>query len=131
MHSISRQEVIEGTKPAKRAKECILFFHSCGDGNTKYPRKTVVFSRPLHFDRCNATFSYCHEMSSVGHLSSVTRVYCCQMVSWIRMPLGMQVGLGPGHIVLDGDPALPPPKGHSPQFWAHICCGQMAAWIKM
>jgi len=27
------------------------------------------------------------------------------------MPLGMEVGLGPGHIVLDGDPASPPPKG--------------------
>jgi len=27
------------------------------------------------------------------------------------MKLGMQVGLGPGHIVLDGDPAPPPPKG--------------------
>jgi len=37
----------------------------------------------------------------------------------------------PGHIVLDGD--LPPPlsKGHSPQFSAHICCGQVAAWIKV
>jgi len=33
--------------------------------------------------------------------------------------------------VLDGDPAPPPPKGHSPQFSAHVCCGQMAAWIKM
>jgi len=37
----------------------------------------------------------------------------------------------PGHIVLDGDPASPPPKVHSPQFSAHICCGQMAGWIKM
>ena len=26
------------------------------------------------------------------------------------MPLGMEVGLGPGHIVLDGDPALHPPE---------------------
>ena len=44
----------------------------------------------------------------------------------------MEVGLGPGHIVLDGDPSPPPPKGgRSPQFSAHICCGQMAAWIKM
>ena len=42
----------------------------------------------------------------------------------------MQVGLGSGHIVLDGDPA-PPPKGHSPPFSAHICCGQMVGWIKM
>jgi len=23
----------------------------------------------------------------------------------------MEVGLGPGHIVLDGDPASPPPRG--------------------
>jgi len=43
----------------------------------------------------------------------------------------MLVGLGPVHIALDGDPAPPPPKGHSPQFPAHVCCGQMAAWIKM
>jgi len=47
------------------------------------------------------------------------------------MKLGVQVGLGPGHIVLDGDPAPPPPKGHSPQFSAHICCSKMAAWIKI
>jgi len=28
-------------------------------------------------------------------------------------------------------PSSPPPKGLSPQFSAHICCGKMAAWIKM
>jgi len=50
---------------------------------------------------------------------------------WIKMPLGMEIGLGPGHIVLDGDTALPPPKGHSPKVSAHICYGQMAGWIKM
>jgi len=44
----------------------------------------------------------------------------------------MQLGLDPGHIVLDGDPTPPPPKGH-PQFSAYrpICCSQMARWIKM
>jgi len=48
------------------------------------------------------------------------------------MKLSMQVGLDPaGDIVLDGDPGPPPPKGHSPIFSAHICCGQMARWIKM
>jgi len=61
----------------------------------------------------------------------MTFVHCGQTVGRIKMKLGVQVGLGPGHIVLDGDPALPPPKGHSPQFSAHICCYQMAAWIKM
>jgi len=49
------------------------------------------------------------------------------------MKLGMHVGLGPGQIVLDGT-QLPSPKGAQPpasQFSAHICCGQMAKWIKM
>jgi len=47
------------------------------------------------------------------------------------MKLGVRVGLGPGHIVLDGDPATPPPKRHSPKYSAHVCCGQTAGWIKM
>jgi len=47
------------------------------------------------------------------------------------MKLGVQVGLGTGHIVLDGDPGPNLPKGHSPQFSARTCCGQMARWIKM
>ena len=44
------------------------------------------------------------------------------------MKLGTQVGLGPGHIVLNGDPATPVPKGGQR---AHICCDQMAAGIKI
>jgi len=49
------------------------------------------------------------------------------------MKLGMHVGLGPGQIVLDGDPPPPPEKGRSlrTQFSAHVCCGQMAGWFKM
>ena len=38
---------------------------------------------------------------------SVTLVYCGQTVGWIKMPLVMEVDLNPGHIVLDGDDALP------------------------
>ena len=38
-------------------------------------------------------------------------IYCGQMTGWIKMPLGMEVGLGPGHIVLDWDPVAPPEKG--------------------
>jgi len=57
-------------------------------------------------------------------------VYCGQIAAWIKMPLGIEVGLGPGHIVLGGDPA-PPKKGHSPQFLADVCCGQTAGWIKV
>ena len=42
--------------------------------------------------------------------------YCGQTTGWIKLALGTGVGLGPGHIVLDGDPAPPPQKGHSPNF---------------
>jgi len=45
-------------------------------------------------------------------------LYCGQTVGWIKMTLGMQVGLVPGHIVLDGDPAPLPQKGAEPRsFW--------------
>jgi len=40
----------------------------------------------------------------------VTLMYCGQMVEWIKMPLSREIGLGPGHILLDGDPA-PLPNG--------------------
>jgi len=33
--------------------------------------------------------------------------------AWIKMSRGMEVGLGPGDFVLDGDPAPPPRKGGS------------------
>jgi len=49
------------------------------------------------------------------------------------MALGKEVGLGPGHIVLDGDPAPFPQKRAEPppNFSAHVYCGQTAGWIKM
>ena len=47
------------------------------------------------------------------------------------MPLGKEVGLSPGHIVLHGDPSPPPKNWHSPHFSAHVYCDQTAGWIKM
>jgi len=48
------------------------------------------------------------------------------------MPLGMELGLGPGDFVLDGDPASPPQiGGAAPKFTAHVYCDQTAGWIKM
>ena len=59
-------------------------------------------------------------------------VRCGQTAGWINMPLGMEVGLRPGDIVLDGDPAPPPQKGSTaaPQFQP-MYCGQTAGWMKM
>ena len=47
---------------------------------------------------------------TVAHQFSAHICYC-QMAEYIKMPLGMEVGFGPGDIVLDGDPTPPPQKG--------------------
>jgi len=54
-------------------------------------------------------------------------VYCGQTAWWVKMALGMEVGLGPGHIVLDGNPApLPQNEAGPPIFgpfllWPNFC----------
>ena len=42
--------------------------------------------------------------------------YCGQTARWIKMPLGTEVGLGLGDIVLDADPLPPTKKGTAPSF---------------
>jgi len=51
-----------------------------------------------------------------GHSSPQfsAHVCCRQTAGWLKIPLGSEVCLGPGHIVLDGDP---PPKGTAPNLW--------------
>ena len=48
---------------------------------------------------------------SILSVLSMTLVYCSKSVKWIKMKLGTQVGLRPGHIVLDGDRATPHQRG--------------------
>jgi len=55
------------------------------------------------------------------------------MTGSIKTKLGREMGLGPSHIVLDGDPA--PPKGGGAQQPHPIFCPRIVAnswtWIKM
>jgi len=106
------QLLAPSTNPATHLAEKIPFWATVS--------KTV---RPMLSVRC---LSVC--LSCV----SVTLVHCRQTVGWIKTKLGMQVGLSPGHIVLDRDPAAPQQKGGgaSPNS-VHVYCGQTAGWIKM
>ena len=47
----------------------------------------------------------------------LAHVYCGQKAGWIKIPLGTDVGLGPGD-VLDADRTQPLP------LLAHVYCGQ-------
>jgi len=71
-------------------------------------------------------FALCYRtVVCVSVCLSVTLVYCGQMLGWIKLKLGVKVGLGPGHIVLDGDPAPPTETGTvAPPLFGHVYCGQ-------
>ena len=50
----------------------------------------------------------------------MAHVYYGQMSGWMKTPLGTEVDLGPGHIVLDGVPALA--KGaQQPPYFGPMC----------
>ena len=95
-----------------QARKNFVTFGHCGFWATVC--KTV---RPILSDRCLPVLSICD-------------VDVLWPNGWMDQDkLGLEVELSPGHTVLDGDPA--PQKGHSPQFSAHVCCGQTTGWIKM
>jgi len=95
----------------------------------------------LHFCPCNFWVTVCkmvRRMLSYCCLSMcvclVTLVYCGQTVGWISMPIGMEVGLGPGHCVR-WDPAppkvgtaAPPPIFGACLLWQNGWMDQDATW---
>jgi len=87
--------------------------------------KTV---RPVLADGCLSVLFVCLVRLSV------TFMYCGQMVGWIKVNLGTQVGVAPGHIVLDGVPAALRQRGTDPPifgpylFWPNGWMDQDATW---
>ena len=108
----------------------ILFYFRHGSVLNKTLKHSKIFKNNFWATVCKTVRPMLSVRCPVLSCLSVTFVHCGQTVGRIKTKLGVQVGLGPGHIVLDGDPSPPPPKWHNPPFSAHICCGQMAAWIK-
>ena len=58
----------------------------------------------------------CPVCRSVCLSCPVTLVYYGQTVEWIKTTLGMEIGLGPGHNVLDWDRASLPERDRAPNF---------------
>ena len=97
--------------------------YSCNSRHESQSNWTNVLSRSQDCGLIGQPFVKRFALVCLSVLS-VTLVYCGQWVGWIKTKLGTRVGRGPGHIVLDGDPPPPAPKGHSPhRISAHICCG--------
>jgi len=61
----------------------------------------------------------------------MAHVYCGQTAGWMKMPLGVEIGLGQGRVVLDGDLFPQRRNTAAPQFSARVYCGQTAGRIKM
>jgi len=61
-------------------------------------------------------------------------ICCGQMAGWIKRPLGREVGLGPGNIVFDADPALSqgaePPIFGPYLLWPNGWMDQDATWFE-
>jgi len=99
--------------------------------NTFYWATVCKTLRPMLSDRCLS----CRVLSCLSACLTVTLVYCGQTVEWIKMKLGVHVGLGPGDIVLNGDPA-PLPKGTQPPIfgpyllWPNGWNDQNATWYE-
>jgi len=57
-------------------------------------------------------------------------VDCGQTAGWIKMPLGMEIGLSLGACVR-WDAALPPKQRAAQPLFRHVYCGQTAGWLMM
>ena len=72
-------------------------------GRSRFARHCVRWSpAPPPLKGCSPQFS--------------ANVRCGQTAGWTKMPLGVEVGLGPGDFVFDGDPAPPEKRLQPPIF---------------
>jgi len=95
-------------------------------------RPISVVAKWLHGPRCHLAWSWrrprprrlCVRWGPRSHLHKrgrripqkrkLVHVYCGQTAGWMKLVLGMEVGLSPGDFVLDGDRVPFPQKGAEP-----------------
>ena len=95
----------KGVEPHPIFGPRLLWPNGCMDQDATWyggrPRPT------RHCVRCGP--SYPRKRGTPTSTQFLAHVYSCQMAEWMKAPLGTEVELGSGHIVLDGVPG--PPKG--------------------
>jgi len=115
-----------GTAAPSIFRQCLL----CPNGWIDQDA-TWYGGRPRPKRHCVSSTS---QKGGIALLRFSAHTYCRHTAAWIKMPRSrpMDVVLGRGHIVVDGDTTPPSAKnGAQPQFSANVCCGRTAGWIKM
>jgi len=91
-------------------------------------------AKQLHGSRWHLPWRWSSFLATLCYMGTQFSAHICcgQMAGWIKMPLSMEVGRGPGNSVLDGNPAPHSQKGGGAlQFSVNVYCGQTAGWITM
>jgi len=92
----------------------------------QWPAAPRIFGRPFV-----KRFALCYQ-TVVCPVLSVCNVRALWPNGWMDQDGTWHAGRSrPRTYCVRWGPSSPPPKGHSSQFSAHICRGQMAAWIKI
>jgi len=126
-NSTKKINTVESSRPQKA---------NLGEKNTSYDVHIVKIGPPVFGRPFVKRFALCFRLSCLSCLScsvclsllSVCDVGVLWPNGWMNQEETWHAGRPrPGYIVLDGDPAPLPEGTQSPQFSAHICCGQMAA----
>jgi len=116
-----------GRNPSQIFGPCLLRPNGCMDQDaTWYKGRPWPRRHCVRWGPCSALPKKRAESSP----QFSAQVYCGQTAGWIKVALGMEVGLGQATLYWMGTQLLSPKKGQSPPILAHVCCGQTAGWIK-
>jgi len=119
--------VLDGTQPPHQKGveplifgPCLLWTNGCMDQDASWygGRPWPMRGRPRPTRHCVRWGP--SSFSPKGAQPPIFGYVCCgQMAGRTKMPLGMEVGLGPGDFVFDGDPATSRKRAHPPpsNFW--------------
>jgi len=97
---------------------------------------TWCVGRPRSRSHCARWGPSCPPKKGAQPPQFLAHVYCVQTAGWIKIPLDMEVGLGPDHIVLENPSsthlkgAQPPPLFGPCLLWPYGWMGQGATWYE-